>query len=1166
MPNKSFFRAHIFIFLQVLLAVMSYGQTPSSQPPNSGYEKSYRDRTRALPLESSTAEAEAEKVAALSADKIITILNSEPGLLLECKKLLVRVAYQQGRLLATQDLDDDVLFRLVREDENVRVLFTQEIEDRSYVRAKPTRAELARQQQQPAANSLAVAGVANQSNAKEGTSQEDAYWSSVGPGSGTNAIAVPNSPSQTSPQTPGASQSDPRRALLLAEAQSAGIDVGALTSDPSALQRISPDQISSLLSASMRGNGGGLGSSRSDEESSPSALTKGFDLSRVGSAGISELLSGGSNLGTIDPYASNERESFVPSLSKPGSGKSYVEPDKQPALIRRPNPYADVPSLYDLYAQYQRRSPDLDRFGEDVFRNGTGNVSNLPMDMPVGPEYVLGPGDGLNIDLFGSVGQRLRRVVSPEGNVALPDVGNVQVSGKTLGDVQHMVQAALRTQYRDVEADVSITRLRSIRVYIVGDVERPGAYDVSALSTPLNALYEAGGPTSRGSLRVIKHFRGKTLVQQVDLYDLLLHGVNANLQRMESGDTLLVPPIGAEVTVEGMVRRPAIYELNGEKNLAEVLEVAGGVLPSGTLRHVDVQRVQAHESRTMLRLDIPENNNQESISNALESFMVQDGDKVQISPILPYANKTVYLEGHVFRPGKFAYRDGMKVTDLIRSYQDVLPEPYKAHAEVIRLKGPDANPEILAFNLDDALAGKNQDLMLQPFDTVRVFGRFDFEDAPVVTVSGAVRDPGDHVTNGVTYLRDAVYLAGNATSDAELKDVQVFRKTQEGKLEVLNVNLAKALDGDPANNILIEPKDRVFIHKNLAKTDPPTVTVEGEVGRPGKYPLGDNMTAAGLVRFAGGLKRGAYTDQADLTRYEVAEGKKVVSDHVEVELAKALANEPDADVRLRDGDVLTVRQLSGWTDVGATITVTGEVEHPGTFGIQEGERLSSIITRAGGFRSDAYPYGSVFQRVQVRKMEEQNRFDLIRRVQSEAAEVKIVPGMDEDQQMTAQAATLQYKTTLEKLENTPPAGRLVIHISSNMAHWQNTSSDIQVRNGDSIYIPKKPNIVLVDGSVYNPTAITYKPGKNAGWYLKQAGGPTQMANKKAIFAIRADGSVVGGPGGLFSGGVESAALQPGDMVVVPEKAYSINSKWKTTLEVAQLAYAVGIAIQVARSF
>src|SRR5207245_2731517 len=336
-----------------------------------------------------------------------------------------------------------------------------------------------------------------------------------------------------------------------------------------------------------------------------------------------------------------------------------------------------------------------------------------------------------------------------------------------------------------------------------------------------------------------RHYRGDQLLEEIDAYDLLLRGIHGELTRIQSGDSILVPPLGPEVTVEGMVRRPAIYELAGEKTLAELLELAGGVLPSGTLRHVDVERVVAHEKRTMLRLDLPEISEGQGVDKALNDFQVQDGDSVKISPILPYADKTVYLDGHVFRPGKYPYRDGMKVTDIVHSYSDLLPEPSQGHAEIIRLEGPDYTPVVLAFNLGDAMEGNDQNLVLKPFDTIRVFGRYDFEDPPVITVSGEVRDPGDHITNGVTHLRDAVYLAGGVGPDAELDNAQIFRKTNDNKLKVISVNLAKALAGDPKDDILLEAKDRVFIYRCHRKADPATVIIQGEVGRPGKYPLGD---------------------------------------------------------------------------------------------------------------------------------------------------------------------------------------------------------------------------------------------------------------------------------------------------------------------------------------
>jgi protein involved in polysaccharide export with SLBB domain len=1132
-------------------------------------------RSRAFAPEESRAELAAEELVSLSADTIATLLRKEPGLLLQVKRALVRKAYEQGRLLDPKDLDDDVLFRLIQDDQNVRVLITHEIEDRYYIRAKPKREELERglilEPRSAHAKESSPEG-----RLAQATNQEDEFWSKHDrtlehyvepePTPTQPGGAQPSSNSvQPLPENPQLSP-DARRQLDRTQLQSPADDLyQGLPGDVITMPRVRPEELPTLLTASTI-------------DKSPSlpgrgmAGTDGYSPSfsiplAVPSRSPSNVQRDGFNgfTGAGDQYTRDIASRTLPRQQRLPAATQEIQADQQ-GLRHRPNPYANVPSLYELYAQYSAKSGPLARFGIDVFRNGTGNFENLPMDMPVGPEYVLGPGDGLNIDLWGGVSQRLQRVVDRQGRVSLPEAGLVEVAGRNLGDVQHLVQSVLRTQFRDVEADVSLSRLRTVRVYVVGDVERPGAYDVSSLSTPLNAVYEAGGPTSRGSLRILKHSRGNQLVQEIDVYDLLLHGIGSELKGLQPGDTILVPPLGPEITIEGMVRRPAIYELGKEKNLAEVLELAGGVLQSGTLRHVDVERVEAHLSRTMLRLDIPEEDKQEAVTQALEDFKVQDGDKIKISPILPYANKTVYLEGHVFHPGKFAYRDGMKVTDVIKSYSDVLPEPYKRHAEIIRLSPQDYTPTVIAFNLDDALAGKEQNLVLKPFDTVRVFSRFDFEDPPVITVNGQVRDPGDHLTNGATYLRDAVYLAGGATPDAQLNDAQVFRKTPDGKLRVISVDLSKALAGDDANNILLEPKDRLFIHKNLAKFDPPTVKIEGEVERPGKYPLGEEMLASDLVRVAGGFKRGAYTELADLTRYEVEHGTNVTGEHQTVPIARALSGEPDTDVRLHDGDVLTIRQLAGWNDVGATITVKGEVLHPGTYGIRNGERLSTILQRAGGFSSDAYPYGVIFERAQVRALEESNRTVLIREIQDDGTALKAVPDSSPEDKAVKEASLLQWQRTMERLQNTPPTGRLVIHISKDMKHWANTPADLELRAGDIMYVPKRPNVVMVDGSVYNPTAVTFKPGKSAAWYLRQAGGPTNMANKKAIFVIRADGSVAGGSGGVFSGSAEKTELRAGDMVVVPEKAFAGTTKWKNTLQVAQLLQSVAFAVSLGRTF
>ena len=773
------------------------------------------------------------------------------------------------------------------------------------------------------------------------------------------------------------------------------------------------------------------------------------------------------------PSASRARKKVPaqPAEKEPGPAGDQ----NQPQTAERPNPYPGLPALQDLYRQIPSQKGPLQRFGGDIFQTGTGNLESLPMDLPAGSDYILGPGDGLNITTWGSVSQRLTRTVDRQGKVSLPEAGDVVVAGLSVADAQRVVEKALHVQYRDINADLSLTRLRSIRVYVVGDVRRPGAYDISSLSTPLNALYAAGGPTPRGSLRTVRHYRGNRLVREVDLYELLLRGVRSDVARLEPGDTILVPPVGPQVTVAGMVRRPAVYEVKGPTELADVLELAGGVLVSASLRQINVERIEAHERRVTLSVQLPASSEKQAVERAVGSFPVQDGDRVTISPILPYSDETVYVEGHVFRPGKYPYHPGIQISELIRSYQDLLPEPAD-HAEIVRLVPPDHHPVVIEFKLSEVVSGDDP-IDLQPFDTIRIFGRYEI--------------------------------------------------------------------------------------------DPPKVFIYGEVLRPGKYPLADKMTASDLVHLAGGFKRSAYTQTADIASYVVQHDERVLTRHKTVEIGKALAGDHDLDALLKPGDVLTIRQLSGWKDIGAAVSLSGEVLFPGTYGIEDGEKLSTLLRQAGGFRPEAYPEGAVLERAQVRELEEKSRRELMRRIEIEGGSTKVAASeTGPERAALLQTMTEQKEHVLAALRTQPATGRLVIKISGDIERWQNTAADIELRAGDVLTIPKRPSFVLISGQVYSPSAITYTPGKNAGWYLQQAGGPTDLANRKDIYVIRANGGVVGqGSGsGLWKGNVLSAVMRPGDTLVVPEKIITGSSAWKNVLTTAQFVSSMAIAAAAVHSF
>jgi protein involved in polysaccharide export with SLBB domain len=831
-------------------------------------------------------------------------------------------------------------------------------------------------------------------------------------------------------------------------------------------------------------------------------------------------------------------------------------PAESPELVRTANPYRDVPSLYDMYVQAVPRPAVPRRFGLQVFESGTRDSHLIPMDLAVGPDYVVGPGDALSIDLWGGITQRLYRVVDHSGQISLPDVGPVLVSGKSLADVQKALEKQLSTLFRDLSADVSLSRMRTIRVYEVGEVANPGAYDISSLSTPLNALFVAGGPTPRGSLRLVKHVRDGQVLELVDLYELLLNGVRPDLKRLENGDTILVPPIGPQVTVEGMIRRPAIYELNKEQNLSSVLELAGGLLPTASYRHIEVQRVVAHEKQTMLDLEIQEADSADEVAKKLASFAVQDGDRIRVFAIAPYNPDVIYLAGHAARPGLYSFHSGMRVTDVIASYKDLLPEPANQYAEIIRLNAPDFHPSVESFDLAEAISNPSQAPALQPLDTIRVFSRFDFEAPPTVSVWGEVRAPGTYRTSGQIRLSNAIHLAGGLISGATGNDVQLVRYLSDGRTKVSSVDLTLALAGDPKANVLLQPRDQLLIHRNPNILERPTVYVQGEVGKPGRYPLAADMTVADLIRMSGGLKPGADTHLADLTSYQWSGKGDLEGNRQTVQIASALAGDPSANMKLSNGNVLTIRQLPGWNDLGAAISVRGEVNHPGAYGIRPGERLSSVLERAGGFPSDAYVYGAMLERVQVRELETKQQTEMILRIKDMQTNIQMLPENTPEQKQAKEVGLQQYQSTLSQLSSNMPIGRVTIHISSDINRWKGTAADLEVRAGDVLFIPKQPSFILVSGQVFNPTAVGYRPGKSGNWYLSQSGGPTVLADKKAIFVIRADGSVIGGRGSVWSGNSLGEVLQPGDTVVVPEKAVGGNMQWQTIFMAAQVASAI----------
>lgn len=751
-----------------------------------------------------------------------------------------------------------------------------------------------------------------------------------------------------------------------------------------------------------------------------------------------------------------------------------------PQVVHEPAPY-NLQAMRDLYSQVPDERSPLRRFGSDVFVNRDASAAergstaeDTPLDVPLGPDYIVGSGDALTIQLWGGMTQSITRTIDRDGHIFLPDAGAIQVAGLPLGKVQNLIAGVLQQQYRNAQVAITVSNLRSVRVYVVGDVQRPGGYDISALATPVSLLYAAGGPTVVGSLRTVLHYRDNHLIEKIDLYDFLLHGIRNGSAPFQSGDTLLVPPAGSQVALMGSVRRPAIYELNSqETTLDTIIDDAGGFTAAASLSQIRVERIDAHHQRETVTLNESGDLGSKLANDTVAAFHVQDGDRIRVEPILPYSQRAIYLAGHVVRPGRLPYTDGMRLTDVLRSYQDMLPEPAD-RGEVVRLDAPDLHPETIEFSVPDVLIG-NANIALRPYDTIRILGRY--------------------------------------------------------------------------------------------QADAPTVTIRGEVLRPGKYPMSKGMTAAQLVRMAGGFRQDALRDRADLTSYEVQSGNQIVEALSTVRIGAAVSGaDPSADIQLKSGDILSIHQITSWNDIGESVTIRGEVRFPGNYGFRDGERLSSVLRRAGGLLPTAYPAGAVFVRAQVRQLEEKSRDELIRQIETNSAAARLSPGAagGSGGAGALQLIKAQQDQVLADLKSHPPSGRMVIHITADIDSWANTTADIELRRGDVLTIPKRPGFVLVTGQVYNATALNFAPGKTAAWYLSRAGGTNSTANRKEIFIIRANGSVVGRhSGGWFNGNVLSTRLDPGDVVVVPQKILGGSLFWRSLLSTGQLAASVAITAGVA---
>jgi protein involved in polysaccharide export with SLBB domain len=723
----------------------------------------------------------------------------------------------------------------------------------------------------------------------------------------------------------------------------------------------------------------------------------------------------------------------------------------------------------------------LKPFGHDLFKATTSTFAPTT-DVPVPSDYVVGPGDQLNVQLFGSQNRTLRLIVGREGRVNLPEIGPIAVAGKNFQQVASDIEQRVGRQMIGVRASVGMGDTRSIRVFVMGEVARPGTYTVSGLSTITSALYATGGVSAIGSLRDIHLKRNGAIVRRMDLYDLLLRGDTSDDAKLLPGDVIFIPPATATVAVDGEVNRPAIYELKGDTSVAEVVELAGGLTNEADSSRVALVRVNQERQRVVINVPI---------EAGKPSELLRKGDALRVLRLRPQLDQGVTLEGHVHRPGPVAWQEGLRLTDVIASVNELQPDADLSYVLIRRELPPDRRTVVLSA---------------------------DF--------AAALRDPASP-SNVVLMPRDRVIVFDYSS----------------GRREYMNPLLADM--------------------RLQSRIDNPTeiVSVDGRVKVRGDYPLEPEMRVSDLLRAGGGLQDAAYGSKAELTRYRI-ESDLRVTQLLEIDLVAIERGDASADLLLQPYDFLNVKEVPEWS-VQERVTLLGEVRFPGVYPLQRGESLRSVLERAGGLTSAAFPEGAVFTRVELLERERAQIERLAERLQSDLLATALQAAAAN--QAGAGQSISVGQSLLTQLKSTKPVGRLVINLSEISGKPFGSDADITLRDGDRLVIPKRKQEVTVIGEVQSATSHFFRPGLTRADYVSMSGGLTRKADTGSIYVVRADGSVVSSEGSGWFRRSAQVAMKPGDTVVVPMDTERMPALplWQA---VTSIVYNLAIAAAAVNSF
>lgn len=710
-----------------------------------------------------------------------------------------------------------------------------------------------------------------------------------------------------------------------------------------------------------------------------------------------------------------------------------------PSFVERDSTFASVPA-----------------YGYTLF-NYSPTTFQPSVNIPVPVNYVIGPGDDVVITLWGETQLVQRLTVAPDGSIFIPDAGLVHVSGLTIGALKEKLFGILSKSYSslDISAkggakthlDVSTGKLRSVKIFVLGEVSKPGGYTLPALSTAFTALYYSGGPNLNGSLRNIQVIRNGKVVSTIDLYNYLTKGDQSSDFQLEDEDILFIPPVGPRVAILGKIFRPAIYELKKGDELKNLLQYAGGVNFSVYYQSVHVERIIPFNERkdyqnNILSVDL----NFKSIEQFKNSnYPLIDGDIVRIKGINDLPQNRVSVKGEVKQPGDYEFTSNMRVRDLLIKADTLTPEAFTGKGIIIRTRP----------NLQQAM---------------------------------------------------------------------------------LNFNIAKALQGDPQNNLLLENRDTVVVFKDSLFFPIKQVEIFGPVRNPGKYTSYEGMTVTDLITLAGGLTDSATTKNIEVTRLN-DQNEFTYSEKYVVNLPKDYWNsDRSKDFVLKPYDKVFI-QIDPYIKYTKNVYINGEVKYPGAYAIlYNGEKVTDFIKRTGGFKSTAYKDGIYVYR----------KSDIFSEIETDTT------GLPDSTKAKLLSSSFYNRSGIIKKYSQ----RIPI-LWGDIQKDSTSIYNLVLQPEDSLVVPKNLNEVYVLGAVGIPSTVPYKKGASLDYYLTQAGGYTENASKGDEIVIQPNGKKWEKSGWFF---IPDQDILSGSTIIVPTKIRSYGDTWTTIRDIVTITSSAAVLL------